>query len=195
MPEFLSLPDSVIPSLVGSLVGGACTLAGVMFSNLLDAQKRKRADRAGVQRLKNAICAEMKAILARHLLVSGRRLAVLSAEKPQLSKQHIEENYFIVFEQNANKLGDITDETLREQIISTYVLMKGFVDSVRHNNSLVEGYHEFEAKYRTDATPYDRERREFYKKNLELYSTLLGETARNMQASLEKTIAMLEGRA
>lgn len=41
------IPENVLPALVGSLIGGVCTLMGVMYSNFLDARKRARGERAG----------------------------------------------------------------------------------------------------------------------------------------------------
>lgn len=52
----------------------------------------------------------------------------------------LHQSYFVVFDSNAFLVGRIPCRKLREQIIATYVEAKGFVDSMRYYERLVDTY-------------------------------------------------------
>jgi hypothetical protein len=52
----------------------------------------------------------------------------------------LQQSYFVVFDSSAHLLGRIPDIKLREQIITTYTEAKGFVDSMRYYERLVDSY-------------------------------------------------------
>ena len=58
----------------------------------------------------------------------------------------LQQSYFAVFDSSASMIGRIPDAKLREQIIATYIEAKGFVDSMRYYERLVDIYNEQKAQ-------------------------------------------------
>jgi len=86
-----------------------------------------------------AIADEVTSVWARFNVEIGPHVkTLLEGEASPVFPLH--QSYFVVFDSNASRVGRIPCRKLREQIIATYVEAKGFVDSMRYYERLVDTY-------------------------------------------------------
>jgi hypothetical protein len=88
----------------------------------------------------------------------GARLESLRENEPFNFYYLFASDFFSVYNSNASLIGRINDNGLRKQIIKTYILSKGMVDSFRLNNALV---HKFEYANKH----YDETKQEVHKQH------------------------------
>ena len=97
----------------------------------------------------------------------------------------LHQTYFAVFDSNASLLGRIPDRKLREQIISTYIEAKGFIDSMHYYERLVTDY-----ESRPESSPFSM------RSDAEAYSEIVSYSAQLKQGHviLEAKVNVLKER-
>ena len=89
-----------------------------------------------IQGLLQAIHDEIETVFERYQESMGARLESLKDGEALLFYYPLVSDFFTVYNGNSFLLGRIPDNDLRKQIIKTYTLAKGMVDSYRMNNDL-----------------------------------------------------------
>lgn len=87
-----------------------------------------------------AIHDEIETVLERYLETMGPTLESLKEGQPLMVYYPIVSDYFTIYNGNSFLIGRIPDNDLRKQIIKTYTLAKGMIDSYRMNNDLFQKY-------------------------------------------------------
>lgn len=131
-----------------ALAGGAIAGVATLWAQLLSAKdQRKREEKAEatlIHGFVQAIADELKSFWDRHNLEIGPHLENLGENEAAIPFP-VHQSYFVVFDTNASLIGRIPERELREQIISTYVEAKGFVDSLHFYERMVIEYEEYVA--------------------------------------------------
>lgn len=123
-------------SIAGGLIGGLFTFLGVSLSMRANVKSNLLIQKREVNSFCKAIMAELQCLHDRYMATMGSALGEHPVDEPFLYHYTVTEQYFTVFNTNANFLGKVSDDDLRSQIISTYTSTKGHMDSLRMNTTL-----------------------------------------------------------
>lgn len=136
--------DTIIGAIIGAIIAGLiatwATIKSVQQIYQNDLKKRKTEKQESLQGLYRAIKSELNTLWKRYER-AGERIENLKEGQPLLIHYPLTQEYFTIYQANANLIGEIQNEKLRGLIIMTYSAAKGVVDSYRHNNHIV-GQHE-----------------------------------------------------
>jgi hypothetical protein len=123
-------------AIVGAVVGGFLTGLSALYAQKQAANDQRRRDQEVERRAVNGILQAIAAELQVLKCDNFEKLQMTLNERQEathltpLAMTTTEQNYFIVFESNADAIGRINDEKLREDIIRVYGHAKGLVDSL-----------------------------------------------------------------
>lgn len=136
-------------AIFGSAISGA-VLGGLItgFFALRSTDKAHENQQAHAQEneekiikgLLQAIHDEIETVMDRYQETMGSRLESLEEGGALIFYYPLVSDFFTVYNGNSFLIGRIPDNDLRKQIIKTYTLAKGMVDSFRMNNDLVQKY-------------------------------------------------------
>ncbi|BBO51707.1 hypothetical protein KMM349_20380 [Stenotrophomonas maltophilia] len=148
------LKDIVVPAvaaIVGSYVGWLGSSRST--SRAIDAQdtRDRNAERSEIRAILQAIRDEIQTLSDVHMESGGGNIKAASGEEPIEMFYPISNHYFTAFEANASRIGKVSDATIRQQIIRTYVLFKSLVDTIKLNNQFTANLEAAEAAQRNCA--------------------------------------------
>jgi len=129
----------------GAVLGGVITgFFALRSTDKAHENQQKHADdneEKIIKGLLQAIHDEIETIWDRYQETMGSQLDTLGDDDPLNFYYPLVSDFFTVYNGNSFLIGRIPNNDLRKQIIKTYTLAKGMVDSFRLNNDLV---HKFE---------------------------------------------------
>lgn len=132
---------SIFGAVVGGLITGFFSIIATRQAFKNQEDHANKGEEKLIQGLLQAIHDEMETVIERYQETMGARLDLLSINQPLLVYYPLVSDYFSVYHGNTFVIGRVPDNDLRKQIIKTYTIAKGMVDSFRMNNDLV---HKFE---------------------------------------------------
>lgn len=136
--DWSSFGSAITGAIVGGLIAGYFALESTKraFKN----QKVHANDNEEklIKGLLQAIHDEIETVYDRYQETMGSRLEALGDGGALTFYYPLVSDFFSVYNGNTFLLGRIADNDLRKQIIKTYTLSKGMVDSFRLNNDLVQ---------------------------------------------------------
>jgi len=132
--------SAISGAVIGGTITGYFTLLSTNknYRNQLD-QARGEEEKL-IKGLLQAIHDEVETLLERYQEIAGTRLESLKDGEPLLFFYPLTGDYFTVYNGNSFLIGRVPDNDLRKQIIKTYTLAKGMVDSFRMNNDFLQKY-------------------------------------------------------
>jgi hypothetical protein len=155
--------SNFIAAVVGAVVGGLIAAISTMsatgrgakhafdYSRLL----QQEAEREASRRLLLALKAEVETIWNGYQLEVGHHIEALKDGQGLDLVYKLRQQYFTVYDTNAQFLGHVENDQLRTAIVRTYTLAKGLVDTHLLNNDLL-AQHKAVAQFdlRPAATPF-----------------------------------------
>jgi len=130
---------NLLSGLAGAAIGGGATMWAQFVSIGSQRNQQKLSEELLIRGFVQAIADEVTSVWARFNVEIGPHVkTLLEGEASPVFPLH--QSYFVVFDSNASLVGRIPCRKLREQIIATYVEAKGFVDSMRYYERLVDTY-------------------------------------------------------
>ena len=122
---------------MGGLVAGYFALESVNRSFNNQREHAEESEKKLIQGFLQAIHDEIETIYERYQETMGSRLESLPDGSALTFYYPVVSDFFSVYNGNTFLIGRIPNNDLRKQIIRTYTLSKGMVDSFRLNNDLV----------------------------------------------------------
>ena len=98
---------------------------------------QEEADRESLRRLLLAIKAEVETVWSGYELEAGHMVESLKPGEGLALTYRLRQQYFTVYDSNAQYLGHVEDDQLRAAIVRTYTLAKGLIDTHLVNNDLL----------------------------------------------------------
>ena len=134
--DWATFGSAITGAVIGGLITGYFALrsADKNYKNQLK-QTRENEEKL-IQGLLQAIHDEIETVFERYQETMGARLESLKEGEPLLFYYPLVSDFFTVYNGNSFLIGRIPDNDLRKQIIKTYTLAKGMIDSFRMNNDL-----------------------------------------------------------
>lgn len=117
-------------------IGGAIIAAGVTLS--ITTWQREIESQKRIKNIKLALFAEINSLEERwNFSVGGRLQPLNDGEVPPRAFVYIQEDYFVVYNSNANNVG-MLNPVLSGAVVSFYQNAKAFVDTVRTWGKILE---------------------------------------------------------
>ncbi len=124
-------------AILGGLVTGLFAVLTMLISLRRSDNRRKDEEQQSVNNFIQSIHDEIESVLERYQNAVGARVQSLEQGHPFLLFYPVTSEYFTVYKSNANLIGRIQNHDLRRQIIQTYIIGQGLIDSFRMNNQLL----------------------------------------------------------
>tara|TARA_B100000609_G_C17108398_1_gene378437 strand:+ start:39 stop:683 length:645 start_codon:yes stop_codon:yes gene_type:complete len=140
---FIPTHSEAIAGLIGSFIA---VFIAIWTLNRNHQNERQRAEEA----LEESTTHFLEGVKTELLALNGiYKNVVEKALKQSIQDSYLQyefcirQNYFCFFEQNNNKLGQVNDSSLRQDIITTYVALKALVDKLNIYSDALRRYHEY----------------------------------------------------
>lgn len=138
--DWSSFGSAITGAIVGGLIAGYFALEATKrsFANLRSQAEENEAKL--IKGLLQAIHDEIETVYDRYQETMGSRIESLADGGALHFYYPLVSDFFSVYNGNTFLIGRIPNNDLRKQIIRTYTLSKGMVDSFRLNNDLVQKF-------------------------------------------------------
>jgi hypothetical protein len=130
---------NLLSAIIGAVIGGGVTVWAQIRSADNQRKLEERSEAVMIHGFVQAIADEITSVWERYSEDIGPHLKDLP-EGQAATVFPLQQSYFVVFDSSASLIGRIPDAKLRQQIIATYIEAKGFVDSMRYYERLVDTY-------------------------------------------------------
>jgi len=130
-----------------TLLGALFTFSGILFTQALDYQRRKRAHKTLIRALMQGLQDEIGGLLEFAKTSSVHSIEALPDGKPYEGLFTASQDYFTVYHANAELVMQIDDAPLRRSIIQTYTRAKWLLDTIRMNRLYLERYHYLQSTF------------------------------------------------
>lgn len=128
--------------LIGAAVGGMCTIYATRMTLREQARKEMHHEEKEVHSLLDAIGVEIGALWGFHMRRVGGIVEQMQDGDALEFYYPLTQDYFTVYNTNADKIGKINNPHLREAIVVCYNKCKKVVDGFKYNNELYRDYRE-----------------------------------------------------
>lgn len=176
--------------LVGAVIGGAFTLyatnKAIHAQNLKDDLQEEKE----VQNLLDAIGVELGTLWTFHMARVGAMVETLGPGEALEFYYPLTQDYFTVYNSNADKIGEIKDADLRETIVVAYNKCKKVVDGFKYNNELYRDWRDYSD---TSAALRDEVRLSGKRRALVEYGAVIRTDHFELKGYMEKLQKLLRG--
>jgi len=135
---FITVSISVISAVIGGIIAGYFSLRATNQSHANQKEIAEHNELQIIKSLLQAIHDELETVFESYQTTMGNRLESLQDGQPLFCYYPLISDFFNVYNGNTFLIGRIKDHDLRKNIIKTYTLGKGMIDSYRMNNDLVQ---------------------------------------------------------
>lgn len=183
--------SAISGAIIGGLIAGFFALRSTQKS--FDNQ-RKHADEDEKKLIKGVLQSihdEIETIIDRYQETMGSRIESLGKDDALSFYYPLVSDFFTVYNGNSFLIGRIADNDLRKQIIKTYTLAKGIVDSFRMNNDLVSKWEFSEKLYAETKSDVHKEQAIAHYASLIDYAEILKESHKNLKAEVATLLRQL----
>lgn len=138
MNTFITVSISVISAVIGGIIAGYFSLRATNQSHANQKEIAENNELQVIKSLLQAIHDELETVFENYQATMGNRIESLQDGQPLFWYYPLVSDFFNVYNGNTFLIGRIKDHDLRKNIIKTYTLGKGMIDSYRMNNDLVQ---------------------------------------------------------
>lgn len=128
--------SAITGAVLGGLITGYFALKTTKKAHENQLEQVTQNEKKLIQGLLQAIHDEVETVFERYQENMGAKLESLKDGEALLLYYPLVSDFFTVYNGNSFLIGRIPDNDLRKQIIKTYTMAKGMVDSYRMNNDL-----------------------------------------------------------
>ena len=180
---------------LSTLLGGLITFSAIVFTNVLDLRKRKRAHEKLLHALLQGLQDEISGLLEMAETSLVRPIAVAPEGKPYEGLFTASQDYFIVYHTNAALVMQIADANLRRRIIQTYTGAKAVLDTLNMNRLYLERFHYLQSTFLKTREPSVQAESEDYRRALVQISAQLKQADADFRRMATALLEMLAANA
>lgn len=178
----------VVAAIIGGCIAGFFSLYAIKQTFKNQQTHADENEERLIKALLQAIHDEIETVWNQYQDTMGTDIEALGENKPLNYYYPLISDYFTVYNGNSFLIGRIENDDLRKQIILTYTLAKGMVDSFRLNNDFVSK-HELAQKIRREtALVKDRRHVEVLRDTLISYAKKLKARHQTLKAEVNKLL-------
>ena len=132
--------SAITGAIIGGVIAGYFSLRATNNAFKNQKEHAEENEKKLIKGVLQAIHDEIETIFDRYQEAMGSTVESLQNNKLLNCYYPLVSDFFAIYNTNSLLIGRIPDNDLRKQIIKTYTLAKGIVDSFRLNNDLVAKY-------------------------------------------------------
>lgn len=160
----------VATSSTAAVVGGILAFVSVRTNERKKAAHKLELE---VQSVCKAIRAELECLGQRYASSVGDALSQHDSTKLFGYTYPVFEDYFTVYNSNAQMLGKIQSDEIRTQIVQTYIAAKAQIDALRLNNKMLEKLEDLSSQVAIAPNPYHEEKLAAHSEAMTRYTPML----------------------
>ncbi len=183
--------SSIISGLAGGCIAGFFSILAVRIAHKNDLEKEKENQENIISGLLQALHDEIETLWARYFETIGEKLEALEENQPFLFYYPVFQDYFTVYTGNSYLIGQIKDNDSRKAIVTTYTKAKGFVDSFRHNNDLLQKREHWTIVFAETDNPKHETIASAYLQSLVLYAKALKDAHKDLKINIDSLLRSL----
>jgi hypothetical protein len=134
-------------TLASTLLGALFTFSGILFTQALDLQRRKRDQKKLIHALMQGLHDEIAGLLDFARTNSVHPIEAVPDGKHYEGLFTASQDYFTVYHANAELVMQIDNAPVRQSIIQTYTRAKWLLDTIRMNRLYLERYHYLQSTF------------------------------------------------
>lgn len=179
----------LLSGLIGAVVGGAFTLYATNKTIRAQNLKDDHDEEKEVQNLLEALAVEIGALWGFHMQRVGGIVENLKRGEAIEFYYPLTQDYFTVYNENADKIGKVPNDELRTAIVLCYNKCKKVVDGFKYNNELYRDWRDT-ANIITD-DPKHQQRVAIKKQLMIDYAVIIKEDHIVLKSYIEKMLGMI----
>jgi hypothetical protein len=129
-----------VAAVIGGIIAGFFSIFATKMAFNHQRSQSEENEKVIINSFLQATHDELETVYERYQETMGAKLESLRANEPLNFYYPLVSDFFSVYNGNTFLIGRINNNDLRKQVIKTYTLLKGMVDSFRLNNDLVHKY-------------------------------------------------------
>ncbi|MCA2019180.1 hypothetical protein LDJ79_23985 [Vibrio tritonius] len=174
--DWSSFGPAILGAISGGLITGWFSMKATSTSFENQQKQLDDSEKKLISGLLQALHDEIETVYERYQDIMGARLETLPDGEALTFYYPLVSDFFTVYNGNSFLIGRIPSNDLRKQIIKTYTLAKGIVDSFRLNNDLV-------GKFELANKIYEESQQEIHKQQAIAHYKSLIEYAKNLKTT------------
>jgi hypothetical protein len=178
-------------TLVSTLVGALLTFSAILFTQVLETRKQRRAHEKLIHALLQGLQDEIAGLLELARSGAARPIDAVPDGKPYEGLFTASQDYFTVYHANAELVMQIDAACLRRKIIQTYMLAKVLLDTVCMNRLYLERYHYLQSTFLKTKDPSIQKEAEEYYRTLISTATQLKQVDADFKSAGNALLSML----
>lgn len=188
--ELLPQLSSLVPGLIGALIGGSVSLYTTHKSHKRDREKEIRREQREVHNLLIAMQTEISTLWQFHMRRVGDLVENLKDGDILKFYYPLTQDYFTIYHASARQLGKVRNGKLRSAIVVCYNKCKKVVDGFKFHNGLLEQYMALSDS--EDDSPKIRQRTQTKYAELQECAKLLKEDHYELKGYVEELIHLID---
>lgn len=177
--------SSFVPAIAGAVIGGFLTgwfsIRATNKAHKNQSLQEDKNERKIISGLLQAIHDELETVFDRYQETIGSKLESLEENGALAFYYPLVSDFFTVYNGNSFLIGRIPNNDLRKQIVKTYTLNKGMVDSFRLNNDLVAKLEFSEKLYQESNNEVHKQQAIAHYNSLVVYAKILKEEHKSLK--------------
>ncbi|MGP9437423.1 hypothetical protein ACT3RR_18530 [Ewingella sp. AOP8-B2-18] len=191
MSDILTFIITLTSAMAGGVIAGYYSLKATKEAHKHQKNLAEDNEKLIISSLLQALHDELETIFCRYQEGMGCKLESLEDGQPLAFYYPLVSDFFTVYHGNSFLIGRINNNTLRKNIIKTYTLAKGMIDSFRMNNDLVQKVEHWESIYEETRSPTHEYRLHAHNNSLIMYAAILKQQHFELKENVEMTINLL----
>lgn len=115
-----------------AIIGGLFVLIGTLITRYFQSKDKQKSQRENLNNFLEIVLIELRTLHKRGKeTVSSFVELTVDPENPEFFAFHMSHNYFVIYDNNASHIGQLTDKKLQDKIVSIYLNFKIFSDSLK----------------------------------------------------------------
>jgi hypothetical protein len=181
------MDTNIVSALIGAIIGGIFTSATTWWSI-------RRSQKNQIAGVVQGIRAEVETLWDIYRIKFKDAIPLLENGEPILKEYplYLYQGYFVVYDSNSSRIGQIADDILRKEIVTGYLKAKELIDAHLHNNKLVEDLDNWKRLYEENhEDKYDKQI-EITVKKLGAHAKYLKEIYEDVRERQKKLVQLLD---
>lgn len=174
--DWITFGSAIAGAVIGGFLAGYFSLKATQKSHENQVKNSEKNEEKVISGLLQAIHDEIETVFERYQESMGARLESLDDRDGLIYYYPLVSDFFNVYNGNSFLIGRIPNNDLRKQIIKTYTLAKGMIDSYRMNNDL-------KSKWEFSDKLYAESQQEIHKNQAIAHSSALIDYAKALKES------------
>lgn len=189
--DWLTAFAAIGGSVTGGIITGVYSLKTTDRSFYNQRRHTEELEERTISGLLQAIHDEIETVMDRYEEEMGAQVDTLKDGEPLDVIYPLVSDFFTVYNSNGFLIGRIYDNDLRKQIIKTYTLAKGIVDSFRMNNDLVGRFEHAKKIYQETRQEIHLQQANAYQEDLIEYAKNLKKSHKELKTEVNNLLRML----